>query len=378
MTQAIPQPCWFDWKWQQQNSVSTLEELVQAFPGLANSERLENLRGAFDTRKVSLTPYALALIETDDSQRPVENDPIWAQTIPEFTQASAFEYDGSTENWELDAEMVTGICQHKYDNRVIVRAANVCHAYCQFCYEALRTLEKQPSKPALRKSDWQATLDYLASHSGVEEVILSGGEPLMLSDARLEGLLQSIRQCRPDIVIRLHTRALTFNPYRITPALAQSLARHRVTAVGLHVAHPRELTEAFFTAVAVLQNAVPLLFANIPLLAGVNDQLATLRGLCMGLYRGGVTPHYLYQFMPFSPGHRRYAASIQHALTLLRQLKRHVSNLAVPEFVIPHLSGKHTLPLELGATPTRLEVDAQGNERIHFTNWKGQPCVFPQ
>lgn len=378
MREATPQPCWLDWKWQQQNSVSTLEELVRAFPGLANSERLESLRSAFDTRRVSLTPYALALIETDACQRPLEHDPVWAQTIPEFAPPSPFEYDGVTENWELDAEMVTGICQHKYANRVIVRASNVCHAYCQFCYEALRTLEMQSSKPGLRKSEWQATLDYLASQRSVEEVILSGGEPLMLSDARLDAMLQSIRACRPDIVIRVHTRALTFNPFRITPALVDALARHRVTAVGLHVAHPRELTEAFFEAVARLQSAVPLLFANIPLLAGVNDRLDTLRGLCVGLYRVGVTPHYLYQFMPFSPGHCRYAASIKHAIALLRQLKRHVSNLAVPEFVIPHLTGKHTLPLELGSTPTRLEVDALGNERIHFTNWKGQPCVFPQ
>lgn len=378
MREADTAICWTNWKWQQQNSVTTLQELIQVFPGLACSPRLESLRGAFDRRRVSLTPYALHLIEVDAQQLPVADDPIWAQTIPEFDQHGPFEYDGSTENWALEAERVTGICQHKYDNRVIVRVANVCHAYCQFCYEALRTLEPRPDKPGLRKGDWQATLDYLVSQPNVEEVILSGGEPLMLSDARLDALLRSIRDARGDIVIRLHTRALTFNPFRITPALVQALADHRVTAVGLHVAHPRELTGHFLAAVARLQQGVPLLFANIPLLAGVNDCLPTLRGLCMGLYRAGVTPHYLYQFMPFSPGHSRYAASIAEGLALLRQLKRHISNLAVPEFVIPHITGKHTLPLELGMTPTRLEVDATGQETLHFVNWKGQPCIFPQ
>ncbi|WP_263263744.1 radical SAM protein [Pseudomonas sp. RIT-PI-S] len=378
MSEVTRLPCWSDWKWQQQNSVTTLEELVGAFPGLACSSRLEALRNALDTRRVSLTPYSLGLIQTDAAQRPLEQDPLWAQLIPEFAAPSPFEYDGTTENWELDHEMVTGICQHKYDNRVIVRAANVCHAYCQFCYEALRTLEIRSPKPGLKKSEWQATLDYLEAHPEVEEVILSGGEPLMLSDARLDAMLQSIRAVRPDIVIRLHTRALTFNPFRITQALASTLARHQVTAVGLHVAHPRELTDAFFTAVRALQRAVPLLFANIPFLAGVNNHLQTLRDLCMGLYRGGVTPHYLYQFMPFSPGHSRYAAPASEAISLLRQLKRRISNLAVPEFVIPHVTGKHTLPLELGGPPTRIETDAEGNEAIHFTNWKGQACVFPQ
>jgi lysine 2,3-aminomutase len=200
----------------------------------------------------------------------------------------------------------------------------------------------------------------------------------MLSDARLDALLHSIRAVRPDIILRVHTRALSFNPFRITRGLVDSFRRHGVTAVGLHVAHPVELTEAFLAATRALQRVVPVLFANIPFLAGVNNTLQPLRALCMGLYRAGVTPHYLYQFMPFSPGHARYAASAHDAIGLLRQLKRHISNLAVPELVIPHVTGKHTLPLELGGPATRIETDPQGAETVHFTNWKGDPCVFPQ
>lgn len=371
------EPCWTDWRWQQQHCVSTLEELIQAFPGLAARNGLDGLREVFDRRRVSLTPYAASLIQLDDAQAPLEHDPMWLQLMPECSVSSAFEYDGQTENWELPGEMVTGICQHKYDNRVIVRLSNVCHAYCQFCYEALRTLERRSQKPALRKSDWQATLDYLTKHPGVEEVILSGGEPLMLADSRLDELLSTIRQARPDIIIRLHTRALSFNPFRITAELVTCLARHQVTAVGLHVAHSRELTPAFLDAARSLQQAVPLLFANIPLLARVNDDLDALRGLCMGLYRHGITPHYLYQFIPFSPGHTRYAAPVSEGVALLRQLKRRISNLAVPEFVIPHVTGKHTLPLELGAQPTHLATDDKGHEVVHFINWKGEPCTFP-
>ncbi|WP_052469363.1 KamA family radical SAM protein [Pseudomonas massiliensis] len=370
-------PCWTDWRWQQQHCVATLEELVQAFPGLAARGRLDGLREIFDRRRVSLTPYAVSLIQVDGDQTPLEHDPMWLQLIPEGSAAGPLEYDGHTENWEQPGEMVTSICQHKYDNRVIVRLSNVCHAYCQFCYEALRTLERRSRKAVLRKDAWQATLDYLAGHPEVEEVILSGGEPLMLADARLDALLSSLRRTRPDIIIRLHTRALSFNPFRITPALVSCLARHQVMAVGLHVVHPRELTPAFLESVRALQQAVPLIFANIPLLAGINGDLATLRELCMGLYRHGVTPHYLYQFMPFSPGHSRYATRVSQGVTLLRQLKRHVSNLAVPEFVIPHVTGKHTLSLELGSQATRLTVDDQGHETVDFINWRGESCTFP-
>lgn len=378
MTPVSGLPCWADWKWQQRHSVTTLEELVKAFPGLAGSPRLDTLRAAFNSRRVSLTPYSLRLVETDAHQVPLENDPIWLQTMPEFSTQGPLDYDGKTENWEQAHEMVTDICQHKYDNRVIIRASNVCHAYCQFCYEALRTLERHSAKPALKAPAWQATLDYLAATPSVEEAILSGGEPLMLSDARLDTLLGSLRAARPDIIVRVHTRALTFNPFRVNEALLQSFARHGVVAVGLHVAHPRELTPAFFSATRSLQRAVPLLFANIPFLGGINDNLDTLRALCMGLYRAGITPHYLYQFMPFSPGHGRYAAPARQAIELLRQLKRHISNLAVPELVIAHLTGKHTLPLELGGPATRIETTADGVETIHFTNWRGEPCVFPQ
>ena len=241
-----------DWKWQQKNLINSTAELLARFPGLAGSPQYQNIEHNLESRKLGLTPYLANLIKTDAQQRPVSNDPIWLQVAPVWArpEAQRFEYDGESENWELPHEMVTDICQHKYDNRVIIRTANVCHAYCQFCYEALRTLETDTQKKAFKKSEWQQTVDYIATHPAVEEVILSGGEPLMLSDERLDSLLSSLRAARPDIIIRLHTRALTFNPYRITDALVDVLKKGRVNAVGLHVSHRQEITDDFLDAVA--------------------------------------------------------------------------------------------------------------------------------
>lgn len=375
-----------DWQWQQRNVLQSADDLVKAFPGLRDTPELSHIIEHLGTRKLGITPYLAGLIDTDATGRPLADDPLWRQVAPLWPlhpraqqyAGDEFAYDGTAENWEMPGEMVTPICQHKYDNRVLVRTANICHAYCQFCYEALRTLERNSHKQPLKKNEWQLTLDYLASHPEVEEVILSGGEPLMLSDRRLNELLASLREHRPEIIIRLHTRALTFNPYRITDELLALLETWRVNAVGVHISHSREISEAFIEATTRLRRVVPVVFANMPLLAGINDNYTQLKTLCMRLYSLGIMPHYLYQFMPFSPGAEQFCTPLSTGMALVSQMKRRLSNLAVPEFVLPHRQGKYSVPLDLEHGPARLQCDALGNEFMHFTNWQGIDCVFPQ
>lgn len=379
LAQASP-ALFTDWQWQQRNTLQSLDDLLQFFPGLANSPQLGHIARHLGDRKLGITPYFASLVGTDMQRCPLPCDPLWRQVAPLWSAQAprAFAYDGESENWELPQEMVTPVCQHKYDNRVIIRAANICHAYCQFCYEALRTLERQPRKATLKKTDWERTLDYLEAHPDIEEVILSGGEPLMLADHRLEALLASLRERRPDILIRVHTRALSFNPYRLTDVLLALLARWQVNAVGVHVCHDQEISPAFIDASRRLGRAVPLVFANMPLLAGINDNFDQLKALCMRLYGLGILPHYLYQFMPFSPGGEQFQTPISTGIALVAQMKRRISNLAVPEFVLPHRLGKYSVPLDLNKPPARLEVDANGEEFMSFTNWRGDACVFPQ
>ncbi len=371
---------WSDWKWQQRNAVTSIDDLLDYFPGLKNGTLLERIRCNLNDRKLAITPYTMHLIERDEQGLPKTNDPIWRQVVPVWDEErgpQTLSYDGESENWELPGEMVTPICQHKYDNRVILRLANVCHAYCQFCYEALRTLEKQTQKSSLRKDEWSATLDYIRSHPELDEVILSGGEPLMHSDKHLDGFLSDLRTIRSNLIIRLHTRALSFNPYRVTDELVQILARHQVTAVGLHVGHPNEITPDFLAAARKLRSACPILFANMPFLGGINDRYETLATLCLTLYRHGIQPHYLYHFMPFSPGSQAFRASISDALAIVGRMKRRLSNIAVPEYVLPHKTGKYTVPLDLLKDRPRLEHHPDG-EYLYFRNWQGQACVFPE
>lgn len=365
---------WADWVWQQRNSIRSVEQLLQVFPGI-RPEVAAVIRRNAEKRRLQITPYYLSLIRrTADGRAPLADDPVWRQVVPYWDGEGelTYQYDGETENWELPAEMVTPIAQHKYDNRVIIRLSNVCHAYCQFCYEALRTLERHSLKPGFQQQHWDATLAYLREHDEIEEVILSGGEPLMHTDERLDRVLGDLRDLGREIAVRIHTRSLTFNPFRVTDELLRTFRRHRLTSVGLHVAHPNEITDDFCAAVKRLGDAVPIMFANIPLLRGVNDTAQTIHDLGMRLYLVGVVPHYLYHFMPFSPGAEQFRTPVKTGVEIIRSLKRHVSDLAVPEFVLPHHTGKHTMPLLAeDEAPPRSMRDETGQQVVRYTNWRG-------
>lgn len=370
---------WTDWKWQQRHAIRSVQQLMEAFPGLVPAVE-EYVQRNLAHRRFQITPYAAGLVHhVPGTGRPDPMDPLWRQFVPYWPEegAAGFEYDGHTDNWEMPGEMVTPIAQHKYDNRIIVRLANVCLAYCQFCYEALRTLERESSKLSFQQKHWDETVEYVRRTSRVEEVILSGGEPLMHPDERLDRVLSDLDTIGRPIVKRIHTRALTFNPFRITKDLLAILKRRHVTALGLHVTHPNEITPEFLAAVGGLQESVPILFANIPLLKGVNDSAELIHDLGMLLYANGVIPHYLYHFMPHSPGAVEFRTSVQTGIDIIRTLKRRTSNLAVPEFVLPHYTGKFTPPLAgYDESPFTRVVDDSGSPAVRFKNWLGETVNY--
>ncbi|MEM9523191.1 MAG: radical SAM protein, partial [Pseudomonadota bacterium] len=356
-----------DWKWQQRNAIKTVEQLEEFLPSLP----LEQVRKNAANRKIQITPYYLDLLR--NLSDPDIYDRILKQVIPFWDEEVVDGYNGETENWELSHEMKTPVCQHKYDNRVIIRTANVCNAYCQFCFEALRTINTDQTKPALNRNHWQDSLRYIEENKGLEEVIFSGGDPLVLSDGKLRQSLLDVREIRPDILIRVHSRALTFNPFRITDALLDAFRESGVNAFGVHVCHPAEITEDFKRASQKIRQVVPIQFANMPVLKGINDDYETLTALFFELYRTGIVPYYLYHFMPFSPGSSEYRASVSDVISIMRRIKRRKSNIAVPEYVLPHMRGKYTVPLiETEAEFPRFETDGSGKRVYSFTNWLGE------
>lgn len=369
------QPRWNDWRWQQQNTFRDEESLRVACGGWEDSisqHITQNLLG----RKIQITPYYLRLILNAKHPGDITSNPLWRQVVPFWKEETISGYDGESENWELQHEMKTPICQHKYDNRVILRMVNACNSYCQFCFEALRTLKVDSNKANAGRSSFHDSLEYIKNTPSIEEVILSGGDPMMLTDKKLEESLAAIRGVRDDVLIRLHTRALTFNPYRITDALISMLEKYQVNAFGAHICHPYELSSDFRAAIKRIQQVVPIVFANMPLLKGINDNEKTLHKLFIELYRMGVKPYYLYHFMPFSPGSSVYKTSIRDAIAIMSRLKRRVSNIAMPEYVLPHAKGKFTVPLLNNQETVPYFEEVGENRYYRFVNWEGKLCSW--
>ena len=380
---------WKDWVWQQRNAVKDVRELKGCFPMVepAFFERLHEQSGS--KLRFQMTPYMVSQIPGDITEKTIMSNPWAAQSLPlgDIYAHGPDAYDG-TDNWEKSGEFPTSNLQHKYTNRVLVRFRN-CLAYCNFCFESLGVLEKKPSEEkTFHWSDWQKSLEYIRHNPVIEEVILSGGEPLLLSDQKLEEVLQDISNVKdekgkPKVRFkRIHTRVLTHNPFRVTTSLAEIIARHRINEMALSVAHPSEITPEFMEAVYRIREVcgkyAPLMVLHTDLLKGFNDNVETLWELFARAYENNIKPYYLLHAMPHTPYADRQRTSVRDGVRLMKALKRHKSNIAIPEYIIVHHDGKQTVPLELEGTPEfQYTVDSKGNPIIRFLNWKGNWVEYP-
>jgi len=364
---------WTNWIWQEQNAIMSIKKLLKYFPNLSENT-IQNLRKAEKFVKFKITPYVLSLIEVDANLNPILDDPIWNIFVPhwDLTQDPAF----FKENWELPEDMITPILQHKYTDRVAFRIRNTCLAYCQYCFEAKRTLAKQMLKDGYSAEYFHKSLDYIKNNKQIEEVVISGGEPLTMNNDQLESVLQDIRKIPHIKAIRIQTSAFVHNPFRIDDGFIKLLVEYDVTGIGLHIDHPRQVTPEFEDALKRFSKygCRTLLLAQIPLLKNINDNIEVLRELLLKLYVLKVKPYYLLHAMPETLGAQRFRTSVLTGVKILRALKRHISNPALPEYVIVHCKGKHSVPFEIQGTDEFI----YHNARVCFLNWKNEWCVYEE
>ena len=292
---------------------------------------------------VRLTPHLLKLIETAD-------DPIGRQFLPDPLEL----VDEGLPDDPLDEGRLAPVAAiiHRYPTRALLLAGNACAAYCRFC-----TRKRRVGCPTfdLTFADLLAGVEYLAARPEIREVIITGGDPLLLSDELLAELLERMRRIPHLGVLRIATRTLTALPERITPKLAVLLGRHAPLYLTTHFNHPRELTPAAADACARLANAgIPLANQTV-LLRDVNDDADTLVALCDGLLRLRVRPYYLHQLDPVR-GAGHFRVPIERGLQLVAALRARVSGLAVPHYIVDLPGGKGKVALtpesviSLGAT----------------------------
>lgn len=290
----------------------------------------EPLRAVAARYPLRITPHYLSLIEQP-------GDPVWRQCVPD--PAELDDCQDADPLCEEDLSPVPGLI-HRYPDRVVWLVSNACAVYCRFCMRKRQVGQRCDSA----KTDFSAALAYIAATPEIHDVILSGGDPLLLPDDQLEELLTAIRRIPHVVIIRIGSRVPVTLPERITPGLCRMLKKFHPLYLNTHFNHPLELTSASATACNRLADSSIVLGNQTVLLKGVNDTPDVMKELMTGLLRLRVRPYYLHQ-MDLVRGTGHFRTGIDTGFDIMRALRGHLSGLAVPYYVIDLPGGKGKVPL---------------------------------
>lgn len=327
---------WKDWKWQIRHCVKSFDLLESLLDIKLPEEKRSKLKEITDKFPMSITPYYLSLIDTDD----FENDPVFRQSA-----ASVHELDSSNEDMkdplhEDKDSPVPGIT-HRYPDRVLFLVSNVCSMYCRHCTRKRRVgdVDNIPNKHQILVG-----IDYIRNHPEVRDVLLSGGDPFLLSTNYLDWILTELKKIEHVEIIRIGTRTPVVLPYRITDELVTMLKKHHPVWINTHFNHPREITASSREALAKLANAgIPLGNQSV-LLSGVNDCPRIMRALVHKLVANRVRPYYLYQ-CDLSEGLSHFRTPVGKGIEIIESLIGHTSGFCVPTYVIDAPGGGGKIPV---------------------------------
>lgn len=310
-------------------AITTVGQLIEHFGARAvDGDAVRRAMGLFNLR---ITPEVLRLIKEP-------GDPIWAQYVPAAEETEVV--DGIVDSLAEDVDSPVPNITHRYPDRVLFLVSPVCAAYCRFCTR--RRKVGDPEKIPLNVFD--SAFDYIRQHSEVRDVILSGGDPLMLSDQRIEHFLRVLRTIPHVEIIRIHTRVPSQLPERVTSGLCETIKRYHPVFVNVHFNHPDELTPAARHALGMLADAGCPLGSQTVLLRGVNDDPAIMKRLMQELLKCRVRPYYLYQ-ADVVAGAEHFRTSVEKGLEIIEALRGWTSGLAVPHFVIDAPGGGGKIPV---------------------------------
>ena len=313
-------------------TLRTIDDLVAA--GLVPPRQAAALEPVAARYQVALTPQVAGLIDASDP-----NDPIARQYIPSLAELRRTPDEREDPIGDDVHTPLKGIV-HRYPDRVRLKPLLVCPVYCRFCFRR----EMLGSDGALSDAELDAALDYIRVHEAIWEVILTGGDPLILSPRRLRMIVAALDAIPHVQVIRLHSRVPVADPERITAALLRALETDKALYVAVHCNHPRELNDAARAACLGLTRAgIPLLGQSV-LLKGVNDDAATLEALFRAMVAARIKPYYLHHG-DLAPGTKHFRTSIETGRGLMRKLRGRLSGLAQPTFVVDIPGGHGKVPV---------------------------------
>jgi lysine 2,3-aminomutase len=350
---------WNDWHWQIRNRIQTHDQLNRIL--LLSVEEKQALSGTGQKLPLGITPYYMALLSPFDSNHPLRRTVV--PTIHEFFKMPC---EADDPLGEESMSPVPGLV-HRYPDRVLLLVTDFCSTYCRYCTRS-RVVGHNAISP--RKSRLEKAVEYIRQTPSVRDVVLSGGDPLTLSEDRLEWILKELRQIRHLEIIRIGTKMPVVLPQRITPKLTKMLRKYHPLWMSLHFVHPEECTPEAYKACGMLADAGIPLGAQTVLLKGINDSVPIMKSLVQHLLRMRVRPYYLYQCDPIS-GSGHFRTSVESGIEIIKGLRGFTSGYAVPTYVIDAPGGGGKVPV----MPDYV-VGKQGDELI-LKNYEDKIYRYP-
>jgi lysine 2,3-aminomutase len=369
----VPDEKWSDWRWQLSNRLNSFEEIERVLP-LTDSERKAlQTSGLF---RVDITPYFISLIDPSDA-----NDPVRRQIIP--TESEIVPFTGMMEDSlsEDRHSPVPGLV-HRYPDRVLMLVTTQCASYCRYCTRS--RIVGDPGQTFSRR-EFEMQLEYLRKTPQVRDVLLSGGDPLVLAPKVLEEILTRLREIPHIEIVRIGTRVPVFLPMRITKELCDMLARFHPLWINIHVNHPVEITQELAVACDKMARAGIPLGNHTVLMAGINDCVHIQRELVQKLTRVRVRPYYLFQ-CDLVEGAGHFRTPVSKGIEIIEGLRGHTSGFAVPQFAVDAPGGGGKIPLMpnyvLSESDHKVVLRnfegyvATYEEPIHYTPHDPKTCAF--
>jgi lysine 2,3-aminomutase len=357
--QQTPESDWHDWTWQLKHRLTTAEQL-ERFMTLTADEKA-GCAHASEKLALAITPYFFNLIDRNDPDCPIRK-----QVIPRSGELLVSAEEQLDSLGEDSHSPVPGLV-HRYPDRVLFLVTDRCAAYCRYCTRSRLVSNAQHYD---FHPEYEQALRYIEAHTEVRDVLLSGGDPLLLSDKKLEHLLARLRAIPHVEFIRIGSRIPVFLPQRITPALCEIFKQYGPVWMSIHANHPKECTEELRAA------CERLAFAGVPLgnqsvlLKGVNDDAGVMKALVHRLLRMRVRPYYLYQ-MDLITGGSHFKVDVRKGIEIIRALRGHTTGYAIPQFVIDAPGGGGKVPVN----PDYVEKIT--DDEVVFRNYEGQVFRYP-
>lgn len=324
---------WSDWRWQQRKRIRSIEQLEGVLT-LSAGERLafEKSNAMFH---MGITPYYASLMDKDDPLCPIR-----LQSVPQMGELDILSSDLEDPLAEERDMPVPGIT-HRYPDRVLFYTTHNCPVYCRHCTRKRKVSDPSTMAP---KEQIEVAIDYIARTKSVRDIVISGGDPLSLSDERLDYILQRLRAIPHVEIFRMGTRNLVTLPQRVTNDFVSMLKKHQPVFVNTHFNHPKECTAESLDACRKLADAGCVLGNQMVLLKGVNDDYRIVKELNHRLLLMRVRPYYIYQ-CDLSQGISHFRTSIETGLEIMENLRGHTSGLAVPTYVVDAPGGGGKIPM---------------------------------